>query len=231
MPSCEPSARRALASSWLPGVPVPAMLTTLIRGRLPRDAAGDRIESPFWSLIIAAPTFSWVASSRLNSATSRPWRMTRMRSLIPRTSGSSLEIIRMPSPCWASSLRSRWISALAPTSTPRVGSSTISSLGLLASHLPTTTFCWLPPESLLTTCSPLVAMMLRRRIISAPMRRSDERSTTPKRVSVPRIGHRDVLADAHLADQALRAAVLGNVGDAQLHGLAGRVDASPSGRR
>ena len=32
-----------------------------------------------------------------------------------------------------------------PTSMPRVGSSTISSAGLRASHFASTTFCWLPP--------------------------------------------------------------------------------------
>jgi hypothetical protein len=34
---------------------------------------------------------------------------------------------------------------LAPTSTPRVGSSTISTLGRVASHFAMTTRCWLPP--------------------------------------------------------------------------------------
>ena len=43
---------------------------------------------------------------------------------------------------------SRWISALAPTSMPRVGSSRISRRGLVASHLPSTIFCWLPPREL-----------------------------------------------------------------------------------
>ena len=42
-------------------------------------------------------------------------------------SSSSEEIIRTPSPSSASSLISGWISALAPTSMPRVGSSRINS--------------------------------------------------------------------------------------------------------
>ena len=40
-----------------------------------------------------------------------------------------------------------WISALAPTSMPRVGSSRISSFGFIASQRASSTFCWLPPES------------------------------------------------------------------------------------
>jgi len=53
-----------------------------------------------------------------------------------------------PSP--ASPDISRWTSALVPTSMPRVGSSTISTLGVMASHLARTTFCWLPPERVAT---------------------------------------------------------------------------------
>ena len=39
------------------------------------------------------------------------------------------------------------ISALAPTSMPRVGSSRISSRGSVASQRASSTFCWLPPDS------------------------------------------------------------------------------------
>ena len=52
----------------------------------------------------------------------------------------------MPRP--ASSPISRWISAFAPTSTPCVGSSRISTVGLAASQRARATFCWLPPERL-----------------------------------------------------------------------------------
>ena len=48
---------------------------------------------------------------------------------MPRTSGSSEEIIRIAIPWPASSEISRWISVLVPTSMPRVGSSMISSFG------------------------------------------------------------------------------------------------------
>src|ERR1700689_3300176 len=36
---------------------------------------------------------------------------------------------------------------LAPTSTPRVGSSAISTRGLRSSTLANSSFCWLPPDS------------------------------------------------------------------------------------
>ena len=49
-------------------------------------------------------------------------------------------------PARASSPTSSWTSALAPTSMPRVGSSKISTAGLVSSHLASITFCWLPPE-------------------------------------------------------------------------------------
>ena len=70
-----------------------------------------------------------------------PPRITAMRSLMPRTPGSSDEIIRIASPCSASSWISAWISAFAPTSTPCVGSSRISTRGSVASQRASATFC------------------------------------------------------------------------------------------
>src|SRR4051795_6030186 len=90
------------------------------------------------------------ASARDNSPVSRPSCMTSTRSAMPSTSGSSLEIISTASPWPASSLISRWTSDFVPTSMPRVGSSTISTFGPVASHFPRTTFCWLPPDNVPT---------------------------------------------------------------------------------
>ena len=45
------------------------------------------------------------------------------------------------------SISRRCTSALVPTSIPRVGSSTMSRAGRRLSHLASTTFCWLPPDS------------------------------------------------------------------------------------
>ncbi|CKT49637.1 Uncharacterised protein [Mycobacterium tuberculosis] len=56
-------------------------------------------------------------------------------------SGSSDEITTTPTPWLASSRRMWWISDLAPTSTPRVGSSISSTDGLVASSLAMATFC------------------------------------------------------------------------------------------
>ena len=88
---------------------------------------------------------SSVASSRDSSAVMRPSWMTRMRSLADRISGSSDEIMTMATPCAASSPISAWISAFAPTSTPRVGSSRKRTRGVAAVQRPMTTFCWFPP--------------------------------------------------------------------------------------
>src|SRR2546425_115649 len=107
--------------------------------------------SPTW--VMAAPTASGVASARSNKAAMRPPLMTRTRSAMPSTSGSSLEIMMMPRPFWTSLPMSAWISALAPTSMPRVGSSMIRMRGSVPSHFATTTFCWFPPDSWRAICS------------------------------------------------------------------------------
>ena len=87
------------------------------------------------------------------SPTTVPPCITAIRSLMPRISGSSDEIIRIASPCAASSPISRWISAFAPTSTPCVGSSRMRTAGSAASQRARATFCWLPPERLPTGAS------------------------------------------------------------------------------
>ncbi len=73
-------------------------------GRRPfaRPGAGGR---PHQAAVpkAAAITRSGVASSRVNDAASVPPRMTSTRSLMPSTSGSSDEIIRIASPCAARS--------------------------------------------------------------------------------------------------------------------------------
>ena len=89
----------------------------------------------------AVITDSWLASSRSKIAIWRPSRMTSTRSLIASTSGRSEEIRMMPMPSAASSPIIAWTSALAPTSMPRVGSSRISTDGLVSSHLLSMTFC------------------------------------------------------------------------------------------
>ena len=101
----------------------------------------------------ARGSLSWVASARSRIPTIVPPCITAIRSLMPRISGSSDEIIRMASPRPASSLMSRWISALAPTSTPCVGSSRMQQGRFAASQRASATFCWFPPERLPTRVS------------------------------------------------------------------------------
>ena len=54
-------------------------------------------------------------------------------------------------PAWANLHINLWISAFAPTSIPRVGSSKIKISGLVSSQRETSTFCWLPPDKSLIT--------------------------------------------------------------------------------
>ena len=71
-----------------------------------------------------------VGTRRARRASRARARMTSTRSLMARISGSSDEIMTMASPRPASSRMSAWISALAPTSTPCVGSSRIRTDGV-----------------------------------------------------------------------------------------------------
>src|SRR6218665_352989 len=98
----------------------------------------------------AYSTFSSEASSIENSSTMRPWRETRIRSESLSTSGRYEEITTTAIPASASSSMVRCSSAMAPTSTPRVGSSKMMSLGRWTSERAITTFCWLPPDSSIT---------------------------------------------------------------------------------
>ena len=109
--------------------------------------------------VAAYITASSVAASRAISAVTRPSWSTTMRSDMASTSGRSLEMRMMPRPEAASSEMMRCTSTLAPMSMPRVGSSRMSTCGSVASHLASTTFCWLPPESASTDCSTLVMRM------------------------------------------------------------------------
>ena len=105
---------------------------------------------------------------------------------------------------------------LVSMSMPRVGSSRIRTRGFDASHLASTTFCWLPPDSapteLVDAGHPDVELLActRRR----PRAPSAARSSKPR--EEPRQDRQgDVLGDREVEDQALLVAVLGQVGDAR----------------
>lgn len=82
--------------------------------------------------------------------TMRPSFTTRTRSARLSTSGTSLETSRTPMSESARARTSAYNSARAPTSTPRVGSSSSSSRQPLRNQRASTAFCWLPPESVRT---------------------------------------------------------------------------------
>src|SRR5262249_23744396 len=96
---------------------------------------------PDYAVVAAAVNFSCGASARLNWPVKCPSSMTRIRSLMPRTSGNSEEISKIASPCAARLLIKRCTAALVPTSIPRVGSSRMSTRGWVSSHFASTTFC------------------------------------------------------------------------------------------
>src|SRR6478735_8741436 len=103
-----------------------------VRGAL--DGGGHAAALPLRP-VAAAMTDSSVAPPRGISATRRPSCITSTRSAMPMTSGRSEEIISTARPSAASEDSRRWTSALVPTSIPRVGSSTISTAGPVASRL------------------------------------------------------------------------------------------------
>ena len=112
-----------------------------------------------------------------------------------------------------------WISAIAPTSTPRVGSSKMISFGFCTSALATTTFCWLPPESSMTRASALIALMFSAAIHCFAMARISLMLTVAD--LRPPAGHGcqiDVLGDRHGFEEAFDLAVLGDVDDAVANG-------------
>ena len=83
---------------------------------------------------------------------------------------------------------SAWISALAPTSTPRVGSSRISTRQRAASHFASTIFCWLPPDSPAVIASMPAPRTPRRSDRRRARIASAWRRIQPKRASAGKIG-------------------------------------------
>ena len=81
------------------------------------------------------------------TATIRPRYMTATRSDSSRTSSSSAETSRMAVPASRLAIACRWMNSMLPTSRPRVGWSRTSSRRSRSNSRATTTFCWLPPDS------------------------------------------------------------------------------------
>ena len=130
-------------------VPQHGCIMAAARGRrLGRSCRSGRASWP----IAAARTRSWVASARSRIAICRPSRMTRMRSLVASTSGRS-ELIRMMADPFVRPARRS-------SGGPRPSSADVDAARRLvedrargagcSSHLLSTTFCWLPPDSVAT---------------------------------------------------------------------------------
>src|SRR4029450_13154916 len=92
-------------------------------------------------------TSSSVLDAPSNSSTMWPSRITSTRWQKPSSSASSLETMTTPIPLAANSAITRYISDRAPTSTPRVGSSSNSTRQEGNNQRARPAFCWLPPEN------------------------------------------------------------------------------------
>ena len=193
----------------------PAGALALERGR---SAGASSRASASPAPVASRMTLSSSASARDSSPVMRPSCMTSTRSAMPSTSGSSLEIISTATPWPASSLISRCTSALVPTSMPRVGSSTISTFGPVASHLPSTTFCWLPPDSVPTLSCRRWNFSCSRAAHSSASEFSALLRISPARDERAQPRQRDVAGDREVHHQALLAAVLGDEAEAGAHG-------------
>src|SRR5690606_15192127 len=108
-------------------------------------------------------------SCEVSSPILRRSRITTMRWAMRMTSSSSEEMKTTARPCSESSATLRWMSALAPTSMPRVGSSRMMSCGAVASQRARSTFCWLPPERLRTSAFGFAGRTPRARMYSSTM--------------------------------------------------------------
>ena len=138
----------------------------------------------------------------------RPPPRVRRRSSGPRARSSASERIR------------RWISPLAPTSMPRVGSSRIRMSGFIASQRASSTFCWLPPESSRIFWSGpehlMPSSLMKRSTISRCLRLVDDAVAADARQQ----RQRHVLGDAEVGNDALELAVLGDEAETGGDGVA-----------
>ena len=110
--------------------------------------------SPAPSAISRPILFAVRASAPSRIATMRPRYMTPIRSDSSSTSSSSAETSSIAVPASRLAIAWRWMNSMLPTSRPRVGWSRTSRRRSPSSSRATTTFCWLPPESVpAVTCA------------------------------------------------------------------------------
>ena len=118
-------------------------------------------------------------------------------------------------------MSSSWIAAFAPTSTPRVGSSAISTLGEPHSHFAKSAFCWFPPDRERTGAARLRARMS---TLAGDLRDCAPLATAARRTARVdnrrEVRQRDVLPDRAAHQQPLILARLGQHRDPGAHRVA-----------
>ena len=119
-------------------------------------------------------------------------------------------------------------SRLAPTSTPLAGSASSSTLAWKESHLPTTTFCWLPPERAPTGMSRLWALIDRVSTARAHSARYLARGVNSGCRAQAQPGEDDVGEHRVLQEQAFQLAVAGHQQHAGADGVRRPVEADPA---
>ncbi len=217
------------ASSVGSRAPAPATPSTLIRSRRESESL---IAQLLWGIAAGLEAGHEAKDVVLRGVLARALRRRWRRRATPgcgddrlSSSGSSLEISRIAAPSAASRSIQACSSALAPTSTPRVGSSRIRMRLLAASHLASTSFCWLPPESVdgrraparsARTCSRSQYSRASGALLALP---------DPRQARQP-VEHRQrgVLARQHRENQSLALAIFGHQSDAEPHRVARRTD-------
>ena len=192
---------------------------------MPRPPAARRPRTPRPSPAPSSPPRCRIAPRRGRA------RITSTRCANPSTSSISDEIRSTAIPRAARSTISSWICRFAPTSTPRVGSSAISTRGGRTSHFANSTFCWLPPESVETGASNEEVRMSsscdERRRAAALAAPADDAA----RRELPQVRQGHVLA--HRADhhEPLLLAALGQHRDAEPRRPAAARGSGPARRR
>ena len=114
---------------------------------------------------------------------------------------------------------------------PRVGSSSNRTRGCVASHLPMTTFCWLPPDSVETICSTSLQRTesVRRRRRRAPPRAQNRAGRSARAAPTEGSAILSRIVEARSNPRALRSSVTSATPSRK--GVGRRIDRPPARRR
>ena len=160
----------------------------------------------------------FASRSAVSSAATRPCRRTRMRCARRSTSGRSRRREqRSATPCVGRAPRGARRSPRARRRRRRAWARRAGARAAdRSSHLPSTTFCWLPPESVATRRRARAAHARARRCARGALRSRrivDEADQREHRATRER-GERQVLGDGHAEHQPAPLAILGHERDA-----------------